>query len=105
MRNIIVASAFAAALALALPTAADAATNVKIYLGVPHYSYQVGPDYLYRPNYGWYMPSGIHGRLSCGEAKSRVRNHGFRNVATIECQGRTYTFNARRGDHHVIVYV
>src|SRR5258705_894048 len=99
MRNIIVASAFAAALALALPTAADAKTNVKIYLGVPHYSYQVGPEYLYRPNYGWYMPSGIHGRLSCGEAKWRGRSHGFHNVSTIECQGRPYTFHPKRGGH------
>jgi hypothetical protein len=51
-------------------------------------------------NYG-----GGYGRLSCGEARSRVRNSGFRNVATIECQGRTYTFEATRRGRDVTVYV
>jgi hypothetical protein len=46
-----------------------------------------------------------HGRLSCGEARSKVLHSGFRNVSTIECNGTTYTFKARRGDHRVIVYV
>lgn len=27
---------------------AEAKTKVNIYLGVPHYGYQVGPDYVYR---------------------------------------------------------
>ena len=107
MKSLFIASAFAASLAFALPTAADAKTNVQIFFGMPHYSYQVGPDYVYRDGYGWYRPVGVFGRarLSCGEAKWHVRNHGFRNVATIECQGRTYTFRARRGDNRFIIYV
>lgn len=105
MKSLYLASALAAVISFAIPTAVEAKTNVKIYLGLPHYGYQVGPDYRYRNGYGWYLPSGIHGRLSCGEAKARVRDHGFRNVSTIECDGRTYTFRARRGDHRIIVYV
>ena len=44
-------------------------------------------------------------RLSCGEARSRVRNSGFRNVYTIECNGRTYTFEATRRGRDVTVFV
>jgi len=106
MKSIILASAFAAALAMGLPVAAEANTNVQIYLGMPHYGYQVGPDYRFRSGHGWYRPVGVNrGRLSCGEARSRVRNNGFRNVATIECQGRTYTFEATRRGRDVTVYV
>ncbi len=105
MKCFFLATALAASMAFALPTEANA--KVVIYLGTPHYDYQVGPDYRFREGYGWYRPMFMFGpgRLSCGEAKWRVRNHGFRNVATIECQGRVYTFKARRGDHRVIVYV
>ncbi len=107
MKKFFLASALAATLAMGLPVAADAATKVKIYLGVPHYGYQVGPDYRFREGYGWYRPvAGYNrGRLSCGEARSRVRSSGFRNVATIECQGGTYTFEATRRGRDVRVYV
>jgi hypothetical protein len=107
MKKIILASAFAAAIAVGLPLAAEAKTNVQVYFGVPYYDYQYGPDYRFRQGYGWYRPMGIYnrGRLSCGEARARVRNSGFRNVATIECQGRTYTFEATRRGREVTVYV
>jgi hypothetical protein len=111
MKGFFLATAFAATLAFGMPTAADAA-KVKIYLGMPHYGYQVGPDYRFREGYGWYQDSGYYnnrynnrGRLSCGEARARVRYSGFRNVATIECQGRTYTFEATRRGRDVTVYV
>ena len=45
------------------------------------------------------------GRLSCGEARAKVRHSGFRNVSTIECSGRTYTFEATRRGRDVTVYV
>ena len=44
-------------------------------------------------------------RLSCGQAKARVRSSGFRNVTTVECQGRTYTFDATRRGRDVRVFV
>jgi hypothetical protein len=44
-------------------------------------------------------------RLSCGEARARVRSIGFRNVSTIECNGRTYTFEATRRGRDVTVFV
>jgi hypothetical protein len=107
MKSIFLASAVAATLALALPTGADAKTNVKVYLGVPYYDYQFGPDYRFRDGYGWYQPMGNfdRGRLSCREARARVRESGFRNVDTIECDGRTYTFEATRRGRDVTVFV
>ena len=100
MKKFILASAFAAAIAMGLPLAAEADTKVKVYLGMPHYGYQVGPDYRFRDGYGWYppLPLGI-------QLVPRVRHSGFRNVATIECNGRTYTFEATRRGRDVTVFV
>jgi hypothetical protein len=58
----------------------------------------IGNDYDNGYGYG-------NGRLSCGEARARVRHSGFRNVSTIECNGRTYTFEATRRGRDVTVYV
>jgi len=44
-------------------------------------------------------------RLSCREARAHVRKSGFRNVSTIECNGRIYTFEATRRGRDVTVYV
>jgi hypothetical protein len=106
MKKLILASTFATAIAMGLPLAAEADTKVRVYLGVPHYGYQVGADYRFRDGYGWYRPIGVHrGRLSCGQARRIVRRSGFRNVATIECNGRTYTFEATRRGRDVSVFV
>jgi hypothetical protein len=59
MKKVILASAFAAAIAMGLPLAAEADTKVKVYLGMPHYGYPVGPDYRFREGCGWYRPIGI----------------------------------------------
>ena len=110
MKSLFLATAVAATMMFAMPPTADAA-KVKIYFsGIPHYGYQVGPDYRYREGYGWYQYSGYNndfnrGRLSCGEARRIVRSNGFRNVATIECNGRTYTFEATRRGRDVTVFV
>ena len=107
MKRLFLASAFAATLALGMASAADAKVNVGVFFGYPHYDYQVDRDYRYREGYGWYQPAyGYNrGRLSCGEAKRQVRNSGFRNVSAVECQGRTYTFEATRRGRDVIVYI
>jgi hypothetical protein len=105
MKSFFLATALAVSVsAFALPSEAEA--KVVVYFGMPHYDYRVGPDYRFREGYGWYRPGFYNrGRLSCGEAKWRVRDRGFRNVSTIECNGRTYTFKARRGDNRVTVFV
>ena len=107
MKSLFLAATAAVAMAFAMPTAAQA--DVKVYLGVPHYDYRVAPDWRFREGYGWYNPFVVYdrgyGRLSCREARRIVRNSGFRNVETIECNGRTYTFEATRRGRDVTVYV
>ncbi|MGE4252194.1 MAG: hypothetical protein AB7F09_22605 [Parvibaculaceae bacterium] len=86
---------------------AEAKTKVNIYLGIPHYGYQVGPDYVYRKGHGWYRP-GKHSnrnRLSCGQARRIVSNRGYRNVVARNCNGGTYVFRAVRNNRAIIVYV
>jgi hypothetical protein len=83
---------------------AEAKTKVGIYFGVPFYDTQVDDGYFYEPDYGWYAPEyrpmwRRHfpvARISCDQAARDLRNSGFRSVRAIECQGRTYTFRARR---------
>ncbi len=99
MKKIIFASAFAAALAVGFPVAAQADSNVKNYMD----RHEIGDPYgCYgcTPRWGFYR-----NRLSCGEAKARVRHSGYRNVATIECRGSTYTFEATRKGRDVTVFV
>jgi len=99
MKKIIFASAFAAALAVGLPVAAQADSNVKDYMD----RHEIGDPYGCwgcTPRWGFYRH-----RLSCGQAKARVRYSGYRNVATIECRGSTYTFEATRKGRDVTVFV
>jgi hypothetical protein len=105
MKGFFLATAAAVVMTFAVPTEANA--KIKIYLGTPHYDYQVGPGWRYREGYGWYDPVVIYdrGRISCGEARRIVRSNGFRNVNTIECNGRTYTFEATRRGRDVTVFV
>jgi hypothetical protein len=78
---------------------AEAKNNVKNYMD----RHQIGDPY---GCYGCYpQPGFFTGRLSCGEARARVHYSGYRNVATIECRGSTYTFEATRRGRDVTVYV
>ncbi len=99
MKKIIFASAFAAALAVGFPLPAQADSNVKNFFD----RREIGDPY---GCYGCTPPWGFYrNRLSCGEAKARVRHSGYRNVATIECRGSTYTFEATRKGRDVTVFV
>ena len=99
MKKIIFASAFAAVLAVGFPIGAQADSNGKDFfdrneIGDPYGCYGC------TPRLGFY-----HKRISCGEARARVRSSGYRNVDTIECQGSTYTFEATRKGRDVTVFV
>ena len=87
MKRFLLISAVAASMALGFSSAADAKVKVGVFFGVPHYDYQVGPDYVYRDGYGWYRRGpgyGYRNRLSCWEAKSFVRRQGFHDVSVVE---------------------
>jgi hypothetical protein len=117
MKKTIIGLLAAAALFGGAATMAEAKTHFNLYLGVPYYDYQVGPDYRFNEDYGWYRPDyrprysqriyrpDYRARLSCGEARGLVRERGFRNVIARDCNGRTYAFSATRHNHRVIVYV
>ncbi len=106
MKTFIIAASVAAALVVGMVPTAEAKTTVRIFLGLPHYGYQVGPDYRYRRGYGWYRPGrAATAQMSCGRAKAQVVNKGYRNVSTVECRGSTYTFRAIRYGRRGVVYV
>lgn len=101
-RTLVACMVFAAALFTA-PTESTAHAKVRIYLGVPHYAYRVGPDYVYRSGWGWYRPA--RARISCQRARNIVKNRGYRNVDRVECNGATYTFRGTRGGKRYVIYV
>ena len=117
MKKTIIGLLAAVALIGGAATMAEAKTHVRIYLGVPYYDYQVGPDYRFNNGYGWYRgddQSRFHRRdfrrhhqanLSCSQAGSLVRQNGFRNVVPLDCSGRSYAFSATRHNYRVTVYV
>ena len=102
MKKLLMALVVAAPMAFGLGgvNAAEAKPSVNIYLGMPHYSYQVGPDYVYRKGHGWYRS-----RLSCGQARRIVRDRGYRNIEARNCSGGTYVFRVMRNNRAAIVYV
>lgn len=55
MKKMILGLFAALVLVAGFSASAEAKTNFNLYLGVPYYDYQVGPDYLYDENYGWYQ--------------------------------------------------
>lgn len=107
MKKLLIASMAVAAALLTAPVESQADTKVKIFLGVPHYTYRVAPDYVYRDGQGWYRPGKAQGKakISCERARNLVKNQGFRNVDRVECNGATYTFRGTRKGKRYAVYV
>jgi hypothetical protein len=111
MKKTIIGLLAATALFGGLASVAEAKVVIQLG-GIPYYDYQMGPDYRYYQGRGWYRHQsgnqflyGNRGRISCGEAKRIVRDKGFRNVVTRECEGRTYTFTARRNGNRILLFV
>ena len=89
---------------------AEAKPNFSIYFGVPYYDQQLGPNFSYRPNRGWYRDRAYYnenaGRnMSCDQARNIVRQQGYQNVIAKDCAGRTYAFSTRRNNQRVVIYV
>jgi hypothetical protein len=107
MKKLLIALAVAAPIALGIGgiNGAEAKTKVNIYLGIPYYSHQVGPDYVYRKGHGWYRPGRNVNRLSCGQARRIVNNRGYYGVVPRNCNGQTYVFRALKNNRAFVVYV
>jgi hypothetical protein len=132
LRKILLAGSVAIPLGLlgAAPALAD--TDFEVHFGVPFYSYQVDPSYVYYDDYGWHDADAYPdfrvgyydddrdnyddnddndyvvvapSRLSCGEARRIVRAHGYHNVDVDDCDGGTYTFTGVRDGEVFTIYV
>lgn len=101
MRNTLIAAAVAlTAGVVAIPQTADANhrswhddddVNISVQFGVGQ------PGYYHYPR--------RYNRISCGEARGILRDRGYNRIRTRECQGRTYTFRARKNGRNFVVYV
>lgn len=123
VKGTIAATVLAAALAF-VPTAAMAKTKIHVGIGAgsdycfhrPYsaacrfgHGYGYGYDY-YQPPIGYYyapryLPPPYSYRISCGQAKEIVRDHGYRNVRTRDCGGRINSFIGRKSGHLWLVRV
>lgn len=80
------AAAVAGVMALSLP-AAEAKTNIGIWIGIPGFTYWNGPGY-YRGVY--------RHRITCAEGRRIVDHRGFNRVRATDCSPRYYHYTARR---------
>ena len=110
-----VAAGVVAAVLAFMPDVASAKTKIHVGIGGSsdwcYYNpYAAGCGYgYYRPLIGYYhapryyRPQWHDSRISCGEAREIVREHGFRNVRTRSC-GRTISsfIGVKRGDHWLV---
>lgn len=133
VKGTIAATVLAATLAF-MPAAATAKTKIHIGIGAgsdycfhrPYssacrfghgygYGYNYGYGYgygygYYHPPIGYYAPHYYQPprhvyRISCGQAKEIVRDHGYRNVRTRDCGGRINSFIGRKSGHLWLVRV
>lgn len=109
------------ALSLAgLTGTAEAKTRVYVGIGAPplwsddcqwigRQYHCFGPHYgnpHYDPRYGFHgdEPRFAH-RIACAEARSMVRERGYRKVMTKDCAGKSYSFTAIKKGHRYLVKV
>jgi hypothetical protein len=90
-------AAAAVAIPMALASSSTAKADVDVYLGFPHFDYNVGPGYRFRDGYGWYNPR--RERLSCRQGARLLEREGFDVIRPVDCEGRTYAYRVenRRG--------
>jgi hypothetical protein len=102
IRSFLAALAVVAPMSMFASAPADARVNVDLYFGVPHYNYNVGPGYIFRPGYGWYDRSYDRGynrnfnrnRLSCVQGERYLERRGYNIRARLDCDGRSYRYRA-----------
>jgi hypothetical protein len=97
-KPVIAVAAIAGSLAMA--SAAQAGPKFDVYVGLPGWGYYDEPVHYVDPGYGYDYDEEDYGyhhsRLSCYDAKQRVRWAGFRKVKPVDCDGRRYRFHAKK---------
>ncbi len=108
MKSLIAVAAVASTLAVVVPAEA----GVKVYLGGGFYDNGYGNDGYsdyqpdYQPDYFYEPPRRPKYRgISCEDGAEQVREEGYRRVRVIECDGRHYTYKARRHGGRYVVTV
>jgi hypothetical protein len=104
------AAAAVAAVAISVSAPAEAKTRIDLYLGGgPGYyepSYPVYDEPVYRPHPPrYYDDEPRYYGISCDEGREAVSESGFRRVRALSCDGRRYTYRARRHGNLYIVTV
>ena len=114
----LIAAAAVAVLAAGISAPANAKVNVDLFIGGYNPGYNPGyyePGYPvydggYRPrrhqDYD-YEPAPVYQSygISCEEGRDQVRDSGFRKVRAVNCDGKRYTYKARRNGNPYIVRV
>ena len=111
-KKFLMAAGLAAAFSLSAQVA-EAKVKVQIWQSGGYCYYNHDPfrcgGYGYYPRPGYFVPHPAYGyrdRVSCGEARSIVRERGYRDVRTTNCGGKLYTFIGKRkgGLFRIAVY-
>jgi hypothetical protein len=109
-------AAAVAALAFGASAPANAKVHVDLFVGGYNNGYNPGyyePSYpVYEPaprrhHYENYDPEPVYQSygISCDEGREQVRDSGFRKVRAVNCDGKRYTYTARRNGNSYVVKV
>ena len=94
-----------AAVAATVAVVAPAQAGVKVYFGDGFYGdgyYGGGHNYPVYPVYDEPQYHQSYG-ISCEDGRQQVRYAGFRKVRALDCDGKRYTYRARRyGDTFIV---
>ena len=93
--------------AFAVAPAAQAGTDIDLYLGFGDAPWGYHDTGVYvEPGYGGHFGHGHYGhRISCWEGKQRVKWAGFRKVQPLDCDGRRYSYRAKKHGEWFLVTV
>jgi hypothetical protein len=121
LKSAIAAGIVAVTLAFLPGTAAEAGTNITIGIGTgwgdpcwgypghrcgwrprPHH-FHVIPRH--RPVYYYDYREPAYHKMSCGRIRNMLEDRGYHRIRARDCQGKHYSFRARKNGHNYFVTV
>ena len=93
LKSILAAAAVAIPLSMMAAAPASAGTDVRVYLGFPHFNYNPGVGYIQRPGYGWYHPR--YKQMTCNQGARLLERRGYRVRQALDCSGNQYVYRVR----------